>query len=86
MAELLKDNVEAERWRLAAGDSEQSLRASRKEVPDFVSWLQCFSAYEAIVATRYRHKARELWAYQALMIAEHRKCGVCGWLLYNLNF
>ncbi len=85
MAELLKDNVEAERRRLAAGES-GTARVSRREVPDFESWLQCFSSYAAIVATQYPHKARELWAYQALMIAEHRKCGGRGWLLYDAAF
>lgn len=85
MAELLKDNVEAERRRLAVGDGGVS-RVSRREVPDFESWLQCFSSYAAIVATQHPHKARELWAYQALMIAEHRKCGGRGWLLYDAAF
>jgi len=85
MAELLKDNVEAERRRLAAGES-GTARVSRREVPDFDSCLQCFSSYAAIMATQYPHKVHELWAYQALMIAEHRKCGGRGWMLYDAAF
>ncbi len=59
MAELLKDNVEAERRRLAAGENGVA-RVSRREVPDFDSWLQCFSSYAAIVTTQHPHKACEL--------------------------
>ena len=86
MAELLKDNVEAERRRVAAGDSGQAGRTCRREVPDFDSWLQCFSLYAAVVCAKYPQKARELWAYQALMLAEYRKCGGRGWLLYDSAF
>lgn len=86
MAELLKDNVEAERRRMVAGDSGQGQRPSRREIPDFESWMQCFSAYAAVVGSKYPHKCRELWAYQALMIAEHRKCGGRGWLAYDSAF
>lgn len=86
MAELLKDNLEMERRRLAGGESWQGQRPSRREVPDFESWLQCFSAYAAVVGSRYPQKCRELWAYQAMMISEHRKCGGRGWLLYDSAF
>ena len=86
MAELLKDNVEAERRRAASGESSQGQRLSRREVPDFTSWLQCFSFYAAVVGNKYPHKCRELWAYQATMIAEHRKCGGRGWLPYDAAF
>ena len=86
MAELLKDNVEAERRRLAPGENSQIPRPSRREIPDFESWLQCFSSYAAVVGSKYPHKCKELWAYQAFMIAEHRKCGGRGWLLYDNAF
>lgn len=86
MAELLTDNLEVERRRLATGDTTQGQRPSRREVPDFESWLQCFSAYAAVVCNKYPHKGKELWAYQAMMISEHRKCGGRGWLLYDSAF
>ena len=65
MAELLKDNVEAERRRqgLGGGDNVQGQRLSRREIPDFSSWLHCFSMYAAVVASKYPDKAKELWAY-----------------------
>lgn len=37
-------------------------RPSRRELPDFTSWLQCFSLYAAVVESQ--------WAYQATLIAE----------------
>ena len=86
MTELLKDNIEVERRRLSAGDHAQGQRLSRREMPDFESWLQCFSAYAAVICSKYPQKARELWAYQAMMISEHRKCGGRGWLLYDGAF
>ena len=84
--DMLKDNVEAERRRLAPGENSQIPRPSRREIPDFESWLQCFSSYAAVVGSKYPHKCKELWAYQAFMIAEHRKCGGRGWLLYDNAF
>ena len=36
---------------------------------------KCFSVYAAIVVSRYPEKTRDLWAYQALMIDEERRCG-----------
>lgn len=90
MAELLKDNMEAERRRTAIeGESSQGLlgqRGSRREVPDILSWLQCFSAYAAVLCSRYPAKAKELWAYQATMISEHRRCGGKGWSVYDALF
>ena len=60
MAELLKDNVEAERRREAGNESSQGHRPSRREIPDLQSWLLCFSSYAAVVCQRFPHKAREL--------------------------
>lgn len=75
MAELLKDNVEVERRRQGRSEDVQGQWLSRQEIPDFSSWLHCFSMYAAVVTSKYPEKAKELWAYQALMIAEQRKCG-----------
>ena len=48
-----------------------------------LSWLHCFSLYAAVITSKYPHKARELWVYQATMVAEQRRCGGRGWLLYD---
>jgi len=63
-----------------------STRLSHREMPDFISWLQCFSNYAAIMATCYPHKVWELWVHQTLMIGEHRKCSGRSWLHYNSAF
>ncbi len=90
MAELLKDNMEVERRRAQVeGDGSQGQlmhRGNRREIPDMLSWLQCFSLYAAVVGSRYPEKSQDLLAYQALMIGEHRRCGGRGWLLYDAAF
>ncbi len=73
MAELLRDNVEAER-RKGTGEGESS-QPRRREIPDILSWVQCFAAYAAIVGTQYPGKWKELLAYQALIVSEYRRCG-----------
>ena len=83
MAELLRDNMEVERR--AGGEGEPSL-TRRREVPDILSWLQCFSMYAAVLGAHYPEKMKELLAYQALIISEHRRCGGRGWLLYDAAF
>ena len=51
MAELLKDNLEVERRRaLTGGEGSRSSftsRAERREVPDIMSWLHCYSMFAA---------------------------------------
>ena len=86
MAELLKDNIEMERRRQIAGEGSQGQRPSRREIPDFLSWLYCFSLYVAVVCSKYPAKAKDLWAYQAMMVTEQQKCGGRGWLLYDSAF
>ena len=88
MAELLRDNMEVERRRHATeGEGGSGAgTSSRREIPDLLSWLHCFSLYAAVVCERYPNKARELWAYQALIVSEHRRCGGRGWLLYDSAF
>ena len=85
MAELLRDNMEVERRRHAT-EGDGAGTSSRREIPDLLSWLHCFSLYAAVVCERYPNKARELWAYQALIVSEHRRCGERGWLLYDSAF
>ena len=87
MADFLKDNIEAERRRLTGGMNESPLaRSSRREVPDLLSWLQSYSMFAAVVSNKYPNKTRELWAYQAIMLAESRRCGGRGWSLYDAAF
>ncbi len=61
MAELLRDNVEAER-RKGSGEGESS-QPRRWEMPNILSWVQCLLAYAAIIGTQYPEKWKELLAY-----------------------
>ena len=73
--QLLKDNMEEERRRLSA---EGGSHFNRREVPDILSWLQCFNLYMAVVVLVHPEKTRELLAYQALIAG--------GWRLYDVDF
>jgi hypothetical protein len=90
MAELLKDNLEVERRRaLSDGEGSQSAlltRGARREVPDLLSWLQCYSMFAAVTCANNPAKTREMWAYQSLMIGEARRCGGRGWAMYDSAF
>lgn len=76
--------MEVERRRaLQGGESSHANlagRATRREVPDMMS---CSTA---IICERHPEKVKEMWAYQAMMIAEARRCGGRGWPLYDSAF
>ena len=85
MAELLKDSIEAERCRVAQGQegsssSHTSSRASWREVPDLLSWLQCFRC------TWREVPGEELWVYMIFLIRESRRCEGEGWRDYDSMF
>ena len=87
MAELLKDNMEAERRRLASvEESGGPSRGTRRDIPDLMSWLHCYSLFAAIICSKYPEKSREMWAYQATIIGEAKRCGGNGWHLYDAAF
>ena len=89
MAELLRDNLEAE-WRGvfqdSAGSSSSSHGRTRREVPDLLSWVQCFGLYTAVVGSQHPDRALKLLAYQTLIVREARRCGGRGWLTYDTVF
>ena len=84
MAELLQDNMEVERYK-AAGEGESS-QGRRREVPDILSWLVCFSLYATVLGAQFPEKSKDLSAFQALMISEHRTCRGRVWILYDSAF
>ena len=88
MAKLLRDNIEAERRQTSDQPSTSTggNHSNRREVPDFLSWLQCFGVYASIVATHKPDKIRQLLAYQTLMIREARRSGGGGWQGYDSMF
>ena len=91
MAELLCDNLEAQRRGALheTGSTSASSPTSsrhRREVPKLLSWVQCFSVYTAVVASKHPKRVQRLLAYQTLIVREARRCGRRGWLLYDVYF
>ena len=88
MTELLRDNIEATRRRLDtdAPHCSSDTEKNRREIPDFLSWLQCFGVYASIVVSKQPDRYRQLMAYQTLMVREARRCGGTGWLAYDAMF
>ena len=87
MAELLHDNIEAERrWGDQSGLSQSEGRRPRREVPDVLSWLQCFRVFASVISSKHPKRTRELWAYQTTIVRETRRCGGNGWKAYDAMF
>ena len=86
-AELLRDNIEAERCRAKEGgtssSSSGSQSSSRREVPDILSWIQFFGIYACVVANAHPEK-QQLLAYQTMLVQEARRCGGTGWQAYTI--
>ena len=76
MAELLRDNLEAQRrgnlQDASAIDLSQSKRACQ-EIPDLLSWVQCFGTHLAVSATKYPDRLWHLLAYQTLVVRKARQ-------------
>ena len=74
MAELLCDNLEAQRRAAATTSSSTSSTTpkGRREVPDILSWVQCFSIYMAVITSKFPHRIKELLEYQTLIVREAR--------------
>ena len=88
MAELLRDNIEAER-RASVVEGQKPPKAAhtaRREIPDLLSWVQCFGTFIAIMASVYPGKVRQLLAYQTFIIREGRRLGGNGWRSYDTMF
>ena len=86
MAELLRDNMEAERRRPRASSGDPLSGSSRRQVPDLLSWIQCFWMYAAVVTSKHPDKTKQLLAYQTMIVREARRCGGKGWLAYDSMF
>lgn len=92
MAELLRDNIEAERRRCqgegggGSNSSNSVNKAPRREVPDVLSWCQCFAIYVSVIASKQPERVSQMLAYQAMLVREARRCGGSGWKQYDTTF
>ena len=88
MAELLRDNIEAER-RVSAVEGQKPPKAAhtaRRKIPDLLSCVQGFGTFIAIVTSVHPGKVRQLLTYQTFIIREGRRLGGNGWRLYDTMF
>ncbi len=54
MSKLLRDNIEAERRRGMQGESSNTNpKTPRRDIPDILSWIQCFGIHVSVVASKY---------------------------------
>ena len=89
IAELLRDNMEAERRRTYSQCMETSRgggSSARREIPDLLSWLQCFGMYAAVAASKSPDSIPQLLVYQTMIVRELRRCWGKGWLNYDTMF
>ena len=87
MAELLQDNIEAARRQgNQPAPSTRGTKHPRREVPDILSWLQCFGAYASSITHKQPGRVRMLWAYQTTIVRETLCCGGQGWRAYDTMF
>ena len=86
MAELLRDNIEAERRRGVQGEGSNNSKTARREIPDILSWIQCFGIYVSVMASKFPGRVPNMLAYQTTLVREARRCGGGGWLAYNTAF
>lgn len=89
MAELLRDNIEADRRHTRDGNASTSVgqqAQNRQKVPDILSCIQCFGVYACIMAAAHPEKVQQLLAYQTTVVWEARRCGGTGWQAYDTMF
>lgn len=86
MAELLRDNIEAERRHEGRQLQGGETKRPRREVPDLLSWVQCSGTYAGVVTRRHPDKTKEMFAYMTMVVREARRCGGSGWREYDTMF
>jgi len=74
MAELWRDNIEAEWCQGTSNTSSNQLRSPRREIPDIFNWLQCFGVFAAgVVASKHPDRESQLLAYQTTIFRKARQ-------------
>ena len=86
MAELLRDNVEAD-WRRGVQEETSNVsKAPRRDIPDILSWIQCFGIYISVMASKFPDRVPNMVAYQTTLVREAHQCGGGSWLAYDTEF
>ena len=87
MAELGEEHLELELRRATEGEEGKHTSKGRlRTVPDLLTWAQCFCQYAGVVVMAHPSKARDLWAYLAMMLSGAHRSGGDWWRAYDSRF
>ena len=59
---------------------------SRKTIPDYATWSQCFALYVAVFAAEHPRMLGDLMGYQSLIARVSKKYKWPSWVIYDQNF
>ena len=62
------------------------LMQSKRTIPDFATWSQCFGLYVAVLAAAHPGRLADLMSYQSLIARASKKFRWPSWVIYDLNF
>ena len=57
-----------------------------RRLSDIVLWLQAFSIYASVLVATFPGRARDLWAYQLLILRTYAQFRGLAWLNYDKAF
>lgn len=63
-----------------------SQKRSCREVPDILSWIQCFGIYTSVIASIFPKKMLHMLPYHTMVVRESRRCSSRGWVAYDTAF
>ena len=64
----------------------EDLLQSKKLIPDFPTWLQCFALYASVAAKAEPKRLPDLMAYMSLIAKASKKYRWPVWVVYDQNF
>ena len=81
MVELIPENLEEPNSQSTTFAIEgttivpKSIPRKNKDVPDILTWVECFNSYTAVLTTFFPTRSRDLLAYMALIIRTAKRFG-----------
>ena len=64
----------------------QEVEDYRRIIPDFPTWIQCFTIYSAALCLQHPQRLPQLLAYQAQMASYAKKFRWPTWVIYDQNY
>ena len=66
--------------------SAEAMSGQRKLIPDLTTWMQCFSIYTSVLATKHVEYIPELLAYSRDIIRASRQFKWPSWVIYDATY